>query len=111
MTGFHRRIAVALAGTFFVSAGCAQQFEQQAQQIEDEPVDCRTAPGDLRVLQGEKAHVVQQLAMGATAIYPAGAIMGVLTGTEGTKLQVATGQYNQMIDQKIAQIESTCGIQ
>ena len=107
---FQRNVAVALAGAFLF-AGCAQQFKEQAQQIEDRPIDCRTAPGDLRVLQSEKAHVAQQLAMGVTAIYPASLIMGVLTGTEGTKVQVATGQYNQMIDQKIAQIEATCGVE
>ncbi len=104
------RAAIALVGTSLF-AGCAQQFKDQAQQIENQPIDCRTAPGDLRVLQNEKAHVAQQLAMGVTAVYPASLIMGVLTGTEGTKLQVATGQYNQMIDQKIAQIEATCGVE
>jgi len=63
------------------------------------------------VLNSEKSHVAQQIAMGVTAIYPAGALVGLVTGTEGTKLKVATGEYNEMIDQKIAEIKSTCGLQ
>ena len=88
----------------------AQQFKQEARSIQSQRIDCRTAPGDLRVLQSEKANVVQQIGMGVTAIYPAGAVVGILTGTEGTKLSVATGDYNRTIDDKIAQIKSTCGL-
>jgi hypothetical protein len=73
-------------------------------------IDCRTAEGDLRVLQSEKAHVAQRLVEGATSIYPAGAVMGILTGTELTKISVATGAYNDMIDNRMAQIRSTCGL-
>jgi len=106
-----KRSALAIAAAALSFSGCAAQFEQQAEQIENQPIDCRTAPGDLRVLQSEKAHVGQQLAMGVSSVYPSSLIMGVLTGTESTKIQVATGQYNQMIDQKIAQIEATCGVE
>jgi hypothetical protein len=35
--------------------------------------------------------------------------MGLLMGTEGTKLQVATGEYNQKIQDKIDDIRSRCG--
>ena len=91
--------------------GCAME-QQQVEQSLDNParVDCRTAPGDLRVLQAEKANVAQRVVEGATAIYPAGLVMGVLTGTETTKISVATGEYDRMIDQRIALIKSTCGL-
>lgn len=92
-------------------AGCAAQQSQVAQNLQNPgPINCATARGDLRVLQSEKAHVAQQLVEGATAIYPAGAIMGVVTGVEGTKLSVATGEYNQAIDARMAQIRQTCGL-
>ena len=39
------------------------------------------------------------------------AVLGILTGTETTKLKVATGEYNKMIDQRIAEIKATCGLQ
>jgi hypothetical protein len=47
---------------------------------------------------------------GATAIYPAGAVLGILSGTETTKLKVAIGEYDSQIDARIAQIKNTCGI-
>jgi hypothetical protein len=102
---------VFLSGAFFVTlaGGCAMQ-QQQVEQGLDRRVDCRTAPGDLRVLESEKANVVQRIAEGATAIYPAGAVMGILMGTEGTKLQVAAGDYNDRIDARIAEIKNTCGL-
>ena len=93
------------------SSGCAVEQQQVSEGL-DRPgrIDCRTAPGDLRVLQGEKAHVAQRIVEGATAIYPAGAVMGILMGTEGTKLQVATGDYNDKIDARMAEIKSKCGL-
>jgi hypothetical protein len=93
-------------------AGCA--FEQK--KVEKElaspaAVNCATADGDLRVHQHEKADVAQRIAEGVTSVYPASLVVGILTGTEGTKLKVAAGDYNKQIDQRIAEIKSTCGIQ
>jgi hypothetical protein len=87
------------------------QQRQVQQNLNNPPrVNCATADGDIRVLQSEKANVAQRIVEGATAIYPAGAVMGILTGTEGTKIQVATGEYDQAIDQRIAEIRQTCGM-
>jgi len=95
-----------------VSAGCALQQKQVEQQLaQPAPINCATAPGDIRLLQQEKANVVERVAEGATAIYPAGLVVGVLSGTEGTKLQVSIGEYNQKIDARIAEIKQACGIQ
>jgi hypothetical protein len=94
-----------------VIVACAAQFQQQEQALQQPiKINCATAEGDIRMLQSEKAHVAQQVAMGITAIAPAGLVMGVLIGTEQTKLQVATGDYNNMIDQRIADIKMTCGL-
>ena len=94
-----------------LTSGCAMQQEQVQQDLSNpKRIHCATAEGDIRVLQSEKANLVQRVAEGATAITPAGAVMGILTGTEGTKLQVATGDYNAMIDQRIADIRRTCGM-
>lgn len=73
------------------------------------PINCATAEGDIRLLKHEKAHVAEQIAEGVTAIFPAGLVLGILTGTEGTKIKVATGEYNKMIDERIAEIKSECG--
>lgn len=59
----------------------------------------------------EQAHIGQRVLEGATALAPAGIVMGTLTGTEGTKLKVATGEYDRAIDRHIAEIQRTCGVQ
>jgi hypothetical protein len=94
-----------------VAGGCAMEQKKVEQGLEHPaPVDCRTADGDLRVLQAEKANVAQRIVEGVTAIYPAGAVLGIVTGTEGTKISVAIGEYDKMIDKRIALIKSTCGL-
>ena len=93
-----------------LAAGCAMQEKQTLEGL-DQPINCATAEGDIRVLQSEKAHVARQIVAGATAIAPAGIVLGLVTGTEGTKLRVATGNYNTQIDQRIAAIQSTCQVQ
>jgi len=42
---------------------------------------------------------------------PVGLVAGVATGTEGTKAKVATGEYNKMLDDKIALIKGECGLE
>lgn len=103
-----RKIAYGVGVAALVTA-CASQYKQTEQQIQQQPINCATAEGDIRMLQSEKANVARQIAMGVTAIVPVGLVVGLVGGTEGTKMQVATGEYNAMIDRKIAQIKTTCG--
>src|SRR6187549_3787464 len=112
MTAFTRTMRLAGIGVAVgLISGCAMQQSQVEQNLADPGrIDCRTAYGDLRVLQSEKADLAQRMVEGATAVYPAGAVMGVVTGTEFTKLSVATGDYNQMIDDRMAAIRRKCGI-
>ncbi len=74
------------------------------------PVNCPTAEGDIRVLESEKAHVGEQIVKGVTAVTPAGFVLGMVTGTEKKKLEIASGEYNEKIDMRIAKIKDTCGI-
>ena len=95
-----------------VAAGC--QSQPNVQQVEKQvaaPVNCATAEGDLRSLQSEKVSTAKAIADGVTAITPIGLVAGAATGQEKNKLQIASGKYNEMIDQKIVQIKTTCGIQ
>jgi hypothetical protein len=55
--------------------------------------------------------VAQKIAAGVTSIVPASLVIGLVTGTEGAKINVATGEYNKMIDQRIAEIKQQCNIQ
>ena len=90
-------------------AACSP-ISKQAKQELAQPVNCATAEGDIRILEQEKTHVVQQLANGVMAIAPAGLALGIVTGTEGDKLKVATGTYNRQLEEKIAEIKRTCGV-
>jgi hypothetical protein len=75
-----------------------------------QPVNCATAPGDLRALEAEKAHVGKQIAAGVTSIVPVSLVMNIVKGTEKEHVQVAIGKYNDKIDEKIAEIKMTCGL-
>ena len=111
MLPVHRRALLTILAATLLAPGCAMTMKKEEKAAEQMPVNCATAPGDLRVLKSEKANVAEQIALGVTAIYPAGLVIGLLTGTEGTKLQVATGEYNKQLDAKIAEIQSACGVQ
>ena len=84
--------------------------EKKVMEEMKQPINCATAEGDIRVLESEKAHVAKQIIDGVTAIFPAGAVLGILMGKEKTKLEVATGDYNKMIEKRIAEIKSECGL-
>ena len=90
-------------------AACSPQ-SKEAKQAMAKPVNCATAEGDLRMLEGEKAHVGEEMLAGVSAFAPAGLVLGVATGTEDEKLEVAGGEYNKKIDAKMAEIKSTCGL-
>ena len=90
---------------------CAAKDQKKVEQEMKQPINCATAEGDIRVLKSEKAHVTQQIAEGVTSIAPPGFILGVVTGTEKTKVKVGTGEYNKMIDKRIAEIKEKCGVE
>ncbi len=91
-------------------AACASPISQVAKDELAQPVNCDTAEYDIRILEDEKASVLKQIENGVTAVAPAGAVLGILTFTEKEKLEVASGVYNQKIDEKIAEIERECGV-
>ena len=94
-----------------VSLLACNPISKQAKEEIAAPVNCATAEGDLRVLESEKSHAAGQFAVGVTSITPAGAVLGILTGTEGDKLEYAIGEYNHKIHEKMELIKRTCGIE
>jgi hypothetical protein len=101
----------ALAICMVVSlAACVANKQKRVEKEMKQPISCATAEGDIRTLEHEKAHVAEQIAEGVTALVPASIVVGIVTGTEKEKLKVGTGEYNKMIDQRIAEIKETCGI-
>ena len=91
-------------------AACAASKQKKVEQEMKQPINCATAEGDIRTLEHEKAHTAQEIAEGVTALVPASIVVGLVTGTEGEKLRVATGDYDKMIDKRIAEIKEKCGI-
>jgi hypothetical protein len=105
---YHALIVIGILG--IAVAGCSAPISKEAKQDLKKPVNCATAEGDLRVLEKEKAHASSQAVAGITAIAPIGLVAGVVSGTEGDKLKVATGEYNKQIEAKIAEIKRICKV-
>jgi hypothetical protein len=53
---------------------------------------------------------VVRVAAGVESIVPVSLVVNLASGTEGDKAKVASGEYNKMLDKKIAEIKSTCGM-
>ncbi|MGO9949587.1 MAG: hypothetical protein ACLPWG_22430 [Steroidobacteraceae bacterium] len=95
-------------GLVALVSGCAVKEKKEAAAAQAMPVNCATAPGDLRVLNSEKASTASKIGNGISMIAPIGLVAGLVTGTEKTKYEVTTGEYNKALDTKIAQIKAAC---
>jgi len=103
-------IITAFLVSVLLSACASTQSVEKGEAEAKKPVNCATADGDIRVLKSEKVHASQQMAAGVTAIVPVGLVVNVAKGTEGSQAKVATGDYNKMLDDKIAEIKRECGV-
>jgi hypothetical protein len=99
---------VSVIGLAILSGGCHMQEKKTEARIREMAINCETAPGDLRMLDEEKKSTAARARAGLTSVVPIGLVAGLATGTAGTKYRIATGQYNKMIDDKIAQIKQAC---
>ncbi len=101
-------LAIVFAACLIV--GCAAPISDEAKQGLAKPVNCDTGAADIAALESEKASVAEQTAAGVRSVVPAAAIGGLLMGTTKDKAKVATGVYNQELEDKIAEIKTTCGL-
>ena len=101
--------ACGLLATLAMS-GCATEYKKTEENLNKPPINCFTAEGDIRVLRSEKANTFQQMAAGLQTIVPPSIVLGFVTGTSKTNAQVEGGEYNRMIDARIAEIKSVCGL-
>jgi hypothetical protein len=102
-------LCITLAFAFLFS-GCYKQFKAKEATLE-QPINCATAEGDIRVLQQEKVHVKEQIKAGVMSIMPPALIGGLIAGTAKTKAQIAVGDYNKLLDMKIQEIKDVCGVE
>lgn len=72
------------------------------------PINCATAKGDIRALSAEKQHAQDQQLKNIAAITPAGALLGMIKGTEKEHLEMLSGDYEKKIDARIAQTKAEC---
>ncbi len=91
-------------------AGCSSPISKQAKQDLAKPISCGNAEGDIRALNAEKSHASSQLAAGIKAIVPISLVFHVADGTEGDEAKIASGEYNKMIDKKIAEYKQQCNV-
>ena len=103
-------LVTALLGAIFALSACSSTSQQQVQEDLGMPINCATAEGDIRALNAEKTHAAGQLAAGVAAISPIGLVVNTATGNEDEKMSMATGDYNDKLDQKISQIKAKCGL-
>ncbi len=102
------RWTVCLCAAFLLAA-CQAVPKREKQELA-QPVNCATAQQDIATLQSERDSVAERIADGATAVVPAAAALGLLTLQEKDKVEVAAGVYNKRIEEKIAEIEQSCGL-
>lgn len=74
------------------------------------PIDCDTAEQDIALLEAERASTAEQIGAGIRTVTPVGAVAALLRGDMQDRASVTTGEYNQMIDFKIADIRGVCGL-
>ena len=91
--------------------GCASENKIHRGEMDaKKEINCAYAEGDIRALQSEKTTVSEQMATGITTIVPVGLVLDTVQGKTGTNASVAIGDYNDMLDKKIAEIKKTCGL-
>ena len=76
----------------------------------DKPIDCNTAKTDIATLESEKASASERTMAGVRAVVPSAAIVGMVRNDWSNRKEVASGEYNQVIDDKIQEIQRACNI-
>lgn len=109
------RIITPLTLVSCLTLGCSRQnlsprptIDPKVQEELDAPVNCSTAKQDIATLEEARASVAKQIVSGARAVVPFSAAAGIVMGDEQDRLKVASGEYNDKIDAKIAQIRRKC---
>lgn len=99
------RIATIVATAFALS------FAGQTSWAEEDAVDCSTAQDDLAHLNHEKLSTTERMGKGVEAIFPISLVVHTAKGTEAKTMKMATGDYNDKIDARIAEIKAACGVE
>lgn len=106
------RIATIVTAAFVLSFTAPGAWsEEAAVSSEDAAVDCSTAQDDLARLNHEKLSTAERIGKGVSAIVPISLVVHTVKGTEDDTMKMATGDYNDKIDARIAEIKAACGLE
>lgn len=108
-----QKVTMIIAAFFFcifMTSCASDRMVKEGERNVKKPINCNYAEGDIRALQSEKTTAMEQMATGVTTIVPVGLVMNTVEGDTMTNAKVATGDYNDMLDKKIAEIQKTCGV-
>jgi hypothetical protein len=100
-----------LSAALLIVAGCSSPNTKKVETDLAKAVNCSTAEADIRSLRAEKAHTSQEIEAGVTSIVPISAVAHMFKGNEGDTFKVGTGEYNEALDKKIAEIKRLCNVQ
>ncbi len=98
---------IAIAGLTLVLVACSP-ISKETKYALSRPVDCQLAQADVAELENAKVSGPKQALTAVQAFTPVGLVTGLLSGTEGDKIDVALGDHNEDLDQKISDIQSQC---
>lgn len=104
-----RLIYILSAISLLALTSCSAMSEEGKEELA-KPVSCTTAEKDMQVLKEEHASVGKRIAAGVGDIFPVGAVVNIIGGTWTDNAKVASGDYNDQIEAKIKEIESSCGV-
>ncbi len=111
MNSLERKVKVYL-GVFLASVALvALSIPATADEtLKRHPINCATAEGDLRAIAAEKKHAEDKQLESVAAITPAGALLGLVTGTENKRLKMLSGDYIKQLDARSDEIKAKCGV-
>ena len=101
-----------LIGVVFL-AGCGAPVSKEAKMQKAKPIDCPDAKEDIAALEKEKASTLQRVGAGARFVVPVAVVVNIFQEGSGSdkvkeRKSVASGDYNEAIDAKIAEIKQVC---
>ena len=105
---------VLIVSLSFLLAACGipAAMEAKAKPYQPPPVNCATAESDLRIMEAEKFRIKARTERGGVPfIAPISLVVGARAGdSHGDKYKISTGDYNDMIDKRMAEIKRECGL-
>lgn len=91
-------------------AGCATASPDERTSLLAESVNCNTARGDIDALEEALPSGGERAASLVRSVTPVGAVVGVVTGSYGEQAAVLTGRTKEELEDRIKEIQDTCGI-